>query len=506
MVNVKQSLRPRPSHGHAPFPPLPTDAFTKDGQHFDPSDDVWKLRKKAEGGAVLTLVWSQLRNLSPRMVHLAKLIVAARAPELAAMSIQNAFRALWRVGVWHAQPDLNWSDIDLDFASRLLQHGVTSTRNAGNDFAMLRKLYEYGAVVLQHEDFSADVYLTLKTLRAPGNAKGAAVREADPEKGHLTPSELELIERALGRDVGPAQERTCVWLSLETGRNALAYTLLTESDLTRVPGGEGEDGPWIYSVDFTRLKKRTESVEVTDARLERLARRRLPITARLGELLWSQRRGQPQGRLLWWLAQNYPEADLTLRMMSWARRANLVSPRTGQSLILNARRFRVTLATQAADQGASMEHIAALLDHEDLQHVKVYVDRSPRFLERIEEEIDEVYNPMLRRFRGEVVAPDEAARRNLPVIPGFASQLPLLDLGGIGACGHSALCKLAPPLTCYACEHFVAFRTGPHTKVVEALERAMIDMEPRIAFQLGRALAAAREVVALTTAPAETVE
>jgi hypothetical protein len=223
----------------------------------------------------------------------------------------------------------------------------------------------------------------------------------------------------------------------------------------------------------------------------------MPIDRGLGDLLWLLRLRQPSGPLLWWIEQTAPENDLTVRMKKWAFEAGLISPRTKNHLVLNSRRFRVTLATQAADQGASMEHLAALLDHEDLQNVKVYVDRSPRFLERTENEIDAIYDPMVRRFRGEILVPEEAARRHLPVIPGIASHLPMLNVGGIGACGHKSLCRLAPPLTCYGCVSFKAFRNGPHVEVVAALEGAMVGKGERIALQLAPALAAARELVAL---------
>ncbi len=477
----------------ADLPPMPDEAGTKDGQRFDPSEDVWRLRKKAEGGGVLKLDWTKLENLSPRMVHLAKVIIASRASSYAAASLYNEFHTLKSLGKWTTLRPLEWSDISLDLGRAWLVHGET-TPNMGNDFARLRALYEYGATVLQHTDFDPAIYLALSSLRAKGNAKGAAVRAADPEKGHLTPPELEMIERAIARYVGNERDRALVWLAMETGRNGLQYSLLKEADLTRVPAGGHDDGLWIYTVHFTRIKKRQEQMEIGHEALERLARVRMPINRDLGDLLWDIRMRTPTGPLLWWIDQNSPETDIYVRMNRWAREAELVSPRTGQSLVLGARRFRVTLATQAADQGASMEHIAALLDHEDLQNVKVYIDRSPRFLERIEEEIDDIYDPMIRRFRGEFATPDEAARRNLPVIPGVATHV-MLDVGGIGACGHKSLCKLAPPLTCYSCENFVAFRNGPHADVVATLERAMEDMDQRIALQLAPVLAAARQVV-----------
>src|SRR3712207_8358295 len=52
------------------------------------------------------------------------------------------------------------------------------------------------------------------------------------------------------------------------------------------------------------------------------------------------------------------------------RKSNLVSPRTGTQLHLHPRRLRYTLATEAAEQGASDYHVAELLDHSDIRDRK----------------------------------------------------------------------------------------------------------------------------------------
>ena len=281
-----------------------------------------------------------------------------------------------------------------------------------------------------------------------------------------------------------------VLLCMETGRNALAYTLCRTADLLRVSAG-GPDGPWTYQLRVRRLKKRT----TTDGT------RNWPISETLGALLWSLRRPDPDAPLLWWLDQDTAEHDLGQKMTAWAKRVDLRSPRTGEPMVLNARRFRVTMLTNAADEGASPEHLAILADHEDLQNIGVYIDRSPLFLQRIQAKVDAIYDPMVKRFKGTVTTKAEAERTNARIIPGVAVQLPLLNVGGIGACGHDSLCRLAPPLTCYTCPKFVAFTDGPHAEVVEALEASMRSMDERVGLQVANALAAAREVAALTTKP-----
>ena len=472
------------------LPPLPAAAFTADGQMFVPADPVWRLRKREDGGGSVKLEWTTLDGLSLRMVHLAKLLLASRAPQYAALSTGNDFSALQRLSRWCTRPNFGWADVDLAFGETWLHHCVTHTKNGGNDFARLRDLYRYGAEVLRHADFSTTTLLQLETLRAPGNEKGNAVRAGDPDEGYFTPPEVDAIVNALGQLRGTPEQRATVWLSLELGRNALQYTLLRGRDLLRFPTSDDPNAPYLYRVRVRRIKKRQPVDEV----------REWPISTPLGELLWSLRRDDPDTPLLHWLSEKEPEAAIINTMVAWVRVSGLRSPRTGGWLRLNPRRFRVTMLTNAADEGASLEHLAMLADHRDLQNVQVYVDRSPLFLERIRDKVDAIYDPMVKRFKGTFTTKRVAQERGGRVIPGVAVQLPLLNVGGIGVCGHKSLCKLAPPLTCYTCESFVAFRDGPHAEVVEALDAAMKKMNDRVGLQISNALAAAREVVAMVQA------
>ncbi|WP_373071370.1 hypothetical protein [Gemmatimonas sp.] len=468
------------------LPPLPTTAFTADGQMITPSEPVWRLRKREDGGGYFNLHWAMLENFAPRMVHLSKLLLASRASQYSASTTKNEFDTLRRLSQWRDQPRLEWSHIDFPFGESWLSHGVANTANAGNDFARLRDLYRYGAEVLLHEDFSSTTLLHLETLRAPGNAKGNAVRAGDPDEGYFTPPEVDAIVNALGRLQGTAEQRATVWLSLELGRNSLQYTLLRGRDLLRFPTSEDPNAPYLYRVCVRRIKKRQPVDEV----------REWPISTPLGELLWTLR-ADDDAPLLHWLSADQPELAITNTMAAWVRIAGLRSPRTGKPLRLNPRRFRVTMLTNAADEGASQEHLAMLADHTDLQNIQVYIDRSPLFLERIRDKVDAIYDPMVKRFQGRFTTKHEAQARGGKVIPGVASHLPLLTVGGIGVCGHQSLCKLAPPLTCYTCASFVAFRDGPHEEVVAALEHAMQMMNDRVGLQIANALAAAREVVAM---------
>ncbi len=195
-------------------------------------------------------------------------------------------------------------------------------------------------------------------------------------------------------------------------------------------------------------------------------------------------------------------------MNRWARAAGLISPRTGMPLRVTPRRFRYTLATEMAREGASRHKIAEVLDHTDLQNVEVYIEASSYIVTQVGERFDPRFQPVLQRFLGKVVdgsdpQPFPGVKRKM--IPGVVLQLPMapLNLGGIGACGRDAekegICQLAPPLSCYGCDKFAAFRDFDHGSIGDALEHVIAtrldgQADERISHQLVGTLHAVRQV------------
>lgn len=471
------------------LPALPVQVRLRDGQVLDSSGDRWVLRAHGEKGTAVTLKWDKFRRFTPRALYIAKLVLLGRAGDRASWTSRNEYQTLLRFDRWFSAPSFDWSDYTVDVAEAWLAHCVDRTRNGANDFAILRDVYRYGSQVLRLPDFADEVLGQLVSIRAVGNEKGRAVREGDPTRGQLLPDEIEVIDAALRGGLGTPEQRACVWLCLDLGRNVSQFTLCENRDLTLVdsvqPGGQPAR---LYQLAVPRQKKRTVGVE----------RRSWPISTELGDLLWSLRRepDRAEAPLLWWLSPTAPTSAFDALLKAWADEVDLRSLRVGaQRVNLNARRFRDTMLTNAANEGASIEHLATLADHSDTQSVMGYVNSSPHFLERFRHKVDAIYDPLVKRFRGELVPEEEGRRRGLPLIPGVATQLPGLHLPGIGVCGSQSLCKLAPPLTCYPCHHFVAFRESDHRAVEQALVQYMATLDERVALQIAPSLAAVREVI-----------
>ena len=192
-------------------------------------------------------------------------------------------------------------------------------------------------------------------------------------------------------------------------------------------------------------------------------------------------------------------------MQRWVRAIDLVSPRTGEILILNPRRLRYTLATEMARQGASRRKIADVLDHTDLQNVEVYIEASSYVADQVGSKLGPRLDPKVQRFMGKVATPGQhAASSGVPrqVVPGSALQLPVLplEMPGVGLCGSKAgLCDKSPPLHCYTCDKFEAWPDGPHDRVAAAIEEQIAtewdgDADIRIPQQLIDALLAIRQL------------
>jgi len=456
------------------LPDLPAWVVSFDGQRIDTQAERWQMRASADGGRTLTLNWLWFAQQrvnheplwDPSALHLVKLYVCDRLRYKKAQTARGDFHALQGFTRWLATRKISrfkWIDYTPTLAEAYLQHVLYHTADRGNAFSRLRVLYEWG-VARQQPGFDIHVLRVLKSMTAPGNFKGQHVRSRHPTQGPLSGEEKWLLTQALREERGQPRDRAVVMLHLELGCNPHAAVRLKAGDLHRIETRQGT----LYQVDVPRVKKRTAHRET----------KRRALSQWLGSLLDRLCLSDPDSALLHWLPNHSPEAGVNAALKRWAAEAQLVSPRTGERLHLHARRFRYTLATHLAEEGASRFHIAEILDHTDLQNVDVYVVATSRIADAVAQATDRVLEPLVRRFLGKVVESlDEPAFPDPPhnaVIPAAAPHLPLLSVGGIGVCGRNTqrdgLCQLMPPLSCYTCSLFAALRTGPHREVLASIE------------------------------------
>jgi integrase len=463
----------------ADLPRIPDAVITFDGQRVDLRTDVWTLRAHADGGDEVRLNWNTLGAIGARTLLITKLVIADRLTTKAARTVDNDLDACKRLTRWLAEncgTTMVWAALSEETLRGFLEHGKT-TPDAGNDFSRIRQIYAWG---VRHRlpDFDPALLRKLRAVRAPGNLKGKAVRSQDPVEGPLFRDEVDLIVRALETKRIGREDKTVVMLLLELGTNSNQIARLRNEHLVRFEGELGGVAHIEYQLRVPRNKKRRAT---TETKLR-------PVSPELGALLSSLRRGSPSDPLLYWLGTTHPQRQIREALERFVRRSAIVSPRTGQPLLLTPRRFRYTLATDAAEHGASDHHLAELLDHTDTQHVGVYRKTLPTIADRMKVALDPAIAPLVKRFAGIVVDPDGAYPfKDLPkaVVPGNVFFLPDYpnDIGGIGWCGLDVqahgICKKSPALTCYTCPKFAAWRSGPHQRVLAGLDQSIAAMERR---------------------------
>ena len=433
---MNQQMRSSQSEEIASLPTVPSMVISIDGQKVDTSTDTWRIRKSADGGRIELINWRLLESIigsaapSERAKQLTRLYLVDRITRKKAATVKNDFKMFGDFFKWLVvNTDLqsfSWSDLSEGIGRAFLDHSIKHTAGKGNHFSQLRTFYEWG-VARQYPDFDRRTLLILQLITAPGNSKGHHVRFRHETKGPLSPDEKLLVSRSLTAGKGTDRDRVIVMLHLELGLNPNSVSRLKNKDFRRFQVGDVVE----YQLDVPRLKKRTAHRET----------KRRPISKRLGELIEKIQQGEAEAPLLHWLTDSCPEYVIRQSLKRFADEADLVSPRTRKRLCLSSRRFRVTLATHMAEEGASKFQIAEVLDHSDLQNVHVYVETASTIADYVENATDHALKPLVSYFLERSLAllrlkplrtsPTESFPRRFPIYRYRCLTRAALDCAGV---------------------------------------------------------------------------
>lgn len=455
------------------LPLIPDYVLSLEHDKIDISSEMWKFRARANGGNVLNINWKRIYDIgltvNSQTVYYLKLYLSYRLKVKKGATVRNDFATFIKFFQWlkdntDSFNSFNWSGLDEKIARKFLDFCCQNSSEKGNPFSRLREFYSWG-ISNNYGPFSLEIYRALENIRAIGNLKGHNVRFNHPTKGHFTSDELSLIINALKAGIDTPECRATIMLHLELGINTLSTSMMRNKHFKRIEAADHI----FYQVDVPRIKKRSSLFET----------KRKPISEELGKLLETIIIGKDEDLLCYWLSENSPGDSIRNLMKKFSQNANLVSPRTKQLLNIHPRRFRVTLATNMAEQGSSLEHIIEILDHSDSQNAKVYIETVSTITDSVAEATDKALTPLVKRFQGIII---NSINGKLPekysgnLINGAVTHLPdaPLDLGGIGGCGKGAisngLCEFYPPLGCYTCPSFAALSDAPHKKVKTSIE------------------------------------
>lgn len=172
-----------------------------------------------------------------------------------------------------------------------------------------------------------------------------------------------------------------------------------------------------------------------------------------------------------------------------------VSERTGETMNINARRFRYTLGTVMAEEGHPASTIAEALDHEGLGTVTSYVAVTGKLHGRLNKAMAMQLAPMAQAFAGTLIDRGESQ-------PGLKTVRDIRVEGTyepVGNCGKSSVCHYAAPIACYTCKNFRPFLDAPHEPLLDYMlaerERLLAVSGPNLAAVEDRTIIAIAEVL-----------
>lgn len=167
-------------------------------------------------------------------------------------------------------------------------------------------------------------------------------------------------------------------------------------------------------------------------------------------------------------------------------------------LPISPRRFRYTLGTRMAEEGASKMQIANRLGHADLQNVDVYFSASPKIIKNIDKAMGEMLAPLSLAFQGKLI--EDETHSTHSGAPGSRIIDFRVSAAPVGSCaGKGERCSFNKPIACYNCFRFEPWLDAPHEKVLQRLlaERGRFGTDERMAAVSDTPIQAIREVIQL---------
>ncbi|MFK5893995.1 MAG: site-specific integrase [Pseudomonadota bacterium] len=348
---------------------------------------------------------------------------------------------------------------------------------------------------LEYKAVNEQLYELMNKWRLSGNEKGIAVLSLDPEEGPYSDIEFQAIKDGLDYRYAEStiddEAYSLAQLFAGTGRRSIQIASLNIGDL-RIDKEILELPTYILNIPKAKVRGRGFRAAFTDFALiesigqvlerhiknviqqaERIIGRSLseeekPLIPLFPDDL-RQLRGMNSIDVIEILKLDVTHRSLnsiTRQLQQIINALNITSERTGKLLKTTAYRFRYTLGTRAAREGAGILTIATLLDHADTQNTKVYVANIPEHATTISQIMNGALMKYANAFQGKIVDSESQAKTENP----DACRIRTNDSSDdVGSCGTSAMCQDYAPIACYICPKFRPWRDAPHHIVLKWL-------------------------------------
>ncbi|MEY9829748.1 integrase [Sinorhizobium fredii] len=488
-------------------PSLPEVAVTRDGAAFDPRPDRWSVASLVQGNT--TFDFARLSSISDEMRHKIKLVILWH---LQNSSFSHAFNQYSRFRAFHDEVLAKQNHpVELVVLGHILNYRGTLSDATEWKLGVIRILFEsmqgLGIGIVSMDGLA---YLGEATIKA--NVKGTSIRTRDPNEGAFSDLELLAIQSALNNAYAKGDIElypyALAWLFLGYGSRAVQIAALKERDLVV----SESDGEKLYALMIPRAKRRgmphrsSLKMRYCSKQVGLLLEQVIQHNSKLREKLGLVGKDWPMFMS--------PEADMLPGL-----KYHMSSLRVGRMLIdvlgkltglkTNSKRFRITLAQRAVDDGKDQFTVAEMLDHSDTQSVKVYFEASPALVLRLDRHLAMELAPLAQAFAGVLVGTEGEALRGGDRSSRIYNRTLIDNVNDpLGTCGQMSFCGLLAPVACYTCRHFQPWLNGPHEQFMSALiaDRKRMEEEgisPKVFTIRDRTILAIAEVIQLCAAEFE---
>ncbi|NRB38359.1 MAG: site-specific integrase [Pseudomonadales bacterium] len=488
------------------------ETVSYDNYKFFPNDDIWQLNKNCK--IRVSCIRSFEDYLRPSILETALYFAENRS----AAHTRNLLVLLKSY-----QKNTNAKDFSL---CEILQFKAYLGEEGEYKFGVLRVFIKQ-LNLLFPKIISEDVIEFFEKVKLKGNSKGWKVLSFDPQDGPFSDYEYEAIIAGIDDKFSDGtltgEEYSLIALFAATGRRRLQIASLKVGDvrcdeetigqmafIVSVPRSKVHGGKFrgefldaalldkygqVLQEHCDRVVLRVESI--LNRELTTDDRAMLPVFTDYDAIsIGDWKEGDEEFRK--YLSGDYfhkTVENISASVQSTINKLGITSERTGLPLKANPHRFRYTVGTRAAREGAGSLLIATLLDHSDMQNVDVYINSVPEYAKEISEVMNSHLTQYVAAFQGEIVKNEEEALSENP----NASRIRTEDaLDNIGSCGTNAMCSKYAPVACYLCEKFRPWRDAPHHLVLKHLEEernSLFNDDPAIASINDRAIQAVLQVI-----------
>ena len=306
------------------------------------------------------------------------------------------------------------------------------------------------------------------------------VLDWDVNKGSFTSAEWELVSKSLnfkdvkesdidcatrifGRILNETLKRPQQVLSIKL--NSLWSAPSGREYFLRIPKAKGQAG------------SRDESWKITNDLAEdiQLYSARLAISSlqnKFDRLIVFP--AEDNSKNLSWMSFGQIDAQTAKsRLVSFAQKKRIISPRTSEIINFTPYRIRHTGVTAMAIQGVPREIIQEILEHDSPYSADAYIsaagsDLIPAIEKATNQGVGKIFSDISDAyfFRGSITDKVEKKPVFIPILSEAVSPP-----AAVGSCGKNGSCSQHPFWACYnGCPHFLAWKDAPHQRSLEFVE------------------------------------